>query len=79
MLEKEKLDEITVVTPDPFHKDIVLAAAESGVNVLCEKPLDITVEGCQEMIDACEKASNLFAERRAGTSCVSGQNPGSEP
>ncbi|MEN6347633.1 MAG: Gfo/Idh/MocA family oxidoreductase [Armatimonadia bacterium] len=60
MLAKEKLDGITVVTPDPFHKDVVLAAAEAGVNVLCEKPLDVTVDGCQQMIDACEKAGILL-------------------
>jgi len=60
MLEKENLDGITVVTPDPFHKDIVLAAAEAGVSMLCEKPLDVTVDGCRQMVDACEKAGVLL-------------------
>ena len=60
MLEKEDLDGITVVTPDAAHHDIVMAAAEAGVHVLCEKPLDVTVAGCQEMIDACNKASVLL-------------------
>jgi len=60
MLEKEDLDGITVVTPDPLHHDIVLAAAEAGVHVLCEKPLDVTVEGCLEMTEACAKAGVLL-------------------
>ncbi len=60
MLEKEELDAITVVTPDPFHKDIVLAGAEAGVHVMSEKPLDVTVEGCLEMIEACRKAGVLL-------------------
>jgi predicted dehydrogenase len=60
MLDHEELDGITVVTPDPYHKDIVLAAAEAGVHVLSEKPLDVTVAGCQKMIDACEKAGVLL-------------------
>ena len=60
MLEKEKLDGVTVVTPDPYHRPIVLAAAEAGVHVLCEKPLDVTVEGCIEMIEACKKAGVLL-------------------
>ena len=60
MLEKEHLDGITVVTPDPFHKDIVLAAAEATVHVLSEKPLDVTVDGCQQMMDACEQAGILL-------------------
>ena len=60
MLEKEELDGITVVTPDPFHREVVLAAAQAKVHVLSEKPLDVTVDGCQEMIDACEKAGILL-------------------
>ncbi len=54
MLANERLDAVTVVTPDPYHREIVIDAANAGVHVLCEKPLDVTVEGCQEMIDACE-------------------------
>ncbi|MBC7289064.1 MAG: Gfo/Idh/MocA family oxidoreductase, partial [Armatimonadetes bacterium] len=60
MLEKEELDAITVVTPDPYHRAIVLDAAEAGVHVLCEKPLDVTVEGCEQMIEACNKAGVLL-------------------
>ncbi len=60
MLAKERLDGITVVTPDPFHRDIVLAAAEAKVHVLSEKPLDVTVEGCRQMIEACERANILL-------------------
>ncbi len=60
MLAREQLDGLTVVTPDPYHRDIVLAAAEAGVHVLCEKPLDVTVEGCLEMIRACEHAGILL-------------------
>jgi predicted dehydrogenase len=56
MLAKEELDGVTVVTPDPLHKDIVIACAEAGKHILCEKPLDVTTDGCQEMIDAA--ASN---------------------
>jgi predicted dehydrogenase len=60
MLEKARLDGLTVVTPDPYHHDVVLAAAEAGVHVLCEKPLDVTPEGCREMIAACERAGVLL-------------------
>ena len=54
MLANEELDAVTIVTPDPFHKEVALKAAEAGVHILSEKPLDVTVEGCQEMIDAAE-------------------------
>ena len=60
MIEKEDLDGVTIVTPDPFHHDIVMHCAEKGVHMLCEKPLDVTVEGCVEMTEAAEKAGVLL-------------------
>jgi predicted dehydrogenase len=60
MLASENLDGVTVVTPDAYHREAVLAAAEAGCHVLCEKPLDVTVAGCQEMIAACEGAGVLL-------------------
>jgi len=60
MIAQEKLDGVTVVTPDPLHKAIVLKCAEAGLHILCEKPLDVTVDGCQEMIDACAKKNVLL-------------------
>lgn len=60
MLARERLDGVTVVTPDPYHRPLVLAAAEAGLHVLCEKPLDVTVAGCVEMIKACERAGVLL-------------------
>jgi predicted dehydrogenase len=33
-----------------------LAAAKAGKHVFCEKPLEISVDRCQRMIDACKKA-----------------------
>jgi predicted dehydrogenase len=60
MMAKEKLDGVTVVTPDPFHRDVVLAAAAAGLHVLSEKPLDVTVQGCLAMVQACEQAGVLL-------------------
>lgn len=56
MIERARPGAITVVTPDHAHREFVLEAAASGVHSLSEKPLDVTSEGCQEMIDACQKA-----------------------
>src|SRR5437899_1802494 len=55
MLERERLDAVTVVTPDHLHREMALAALERGLHVLVEKPLDTTVEGCQEIIDAAKR------------------------
>lgn len=60
MMDKAELDGVTVVTPDHLHKPVVLAAAEHGLHVLVEKPLDVTVEGCEQMIAAAKKANVLL-------------------
>lgn len=47
----------TIVTSENInHKRDVLAAAEAGVHVLCEKPISTNVEDAEIMIDQCEQA-----------------------
>ena len=54
-LEDKEVDAIVVVTPTDFHRDIVVAAAEAGKHILCEKPMAMTVAECDDMIAAAEK------------------------
>ncbi|GAB3673137.1 Gfo/Idh/MocA family oxidoreductase [Halopiger thermotolerans] len=49
------LDIVSVCTPNGTHLEIVDALAEAGVDVLCEKPLEITRERVDELIDVCER------------------------
>lgn len=56
MLEREKPDFVTVATPSGAHLEAVVAAAERGVHVICEKPLEITLERIDQMLAAVEKA-----------------------
>ena len=50
------VDAVVVVTPTKFHRDIVVAAAEAGKHILCEKPMAMTVEECRDMNAAADKA-----------------------
>jgi len=61
MLAREKLDGLCICTPHWFHPEIALAAFESGANVLCEKPLAVTVEDGERMIAAARAAKKLLA------------------
>ena len=60
MIEKSDIDAVTVVTPDHLHKPVVLAAAARGKHILVEKPLDTTVEGCREMVQAAKDTNVLL-------------------
>lgn len=44
MFELEKLDVISVCTHAPLHTPVTVAAAKSGINVLCEKPLAVDLQ-----------------------------------
>ena len=48
------VDAVIVVTPTKYHHGIVIKAAQAGKHILCEKPMAMTREECQEMIAAAE-------------------------
>ena len=50
MLEKEDLDGVAVVTPDHLHRAIASDVLDRGLHCLVEKPLDVTVEGCRDLV-----------------------------
>ena len=55
MIEKEKLDIISVAVPNNQHKALTIAALESGAHVLCEKPMAMNVAEAQEMLDTAKR------------------------
>ncbi|MDQ0338567.1 putative dehydrogenase [Caldalkalibacillus uzonensis] len=55
MFRLEDLDVVSVCTPSGLHAEVTIAAAESGIHVLCEKPLEINAEKMTKMIEACRR------------------------
>lgn len=49
------IDVIYIVLPPSMHAEYSIRAAQAGKHVWCEKPMALTVEECQNMIDACQK------------------------
>ena len=49
------IDVIYIVLPPSMHMEYTIKAAQTGKHVWCEKPMAVTVEECQAMIDACKK------------------------
>jgi predicted dehydrogenase len=57
----KEVDAVTICTPNKSHAEIVIAALEAGVHVLCEKPMAITTEECEEMIAAAKKNHKILS------------------
>ena len=52
---------VTIATPSGMHGSVAIPAARAGKHILCEKPLEITLEKCDEIISECEKHNVLLS------------------
>jgi predicted dehydrogenase len=58
LLNSGDVDAVYIGLPNHLHHDYTLRAAHAGIHVLCEKPMAVTVEECEDMIRAC-RASDV--------------------
>ena len=56
LLARDDISMVAIVTPDHLHREIATAAAEAGKHILLEKPMATTVEECEAINAAVEKA-----------------------
>lgn len=56
LIERDDIDLIDVATPSNLHAEMVIAAAQAGKHVFCEKPLANTAAESKSMLDAVTKA-----------------------
>jgi len=61
MLEREKLDGVSVVTVDAAHAPVALEAVRHGLAVMCEKPLADNLENARRMAAAAQRHGVLTA------------------
>lgn len=60
VMRDPKIDAVVIATPTQFHKEIVIAAAQAGKHILCEKPMAMNLAECEEMGRAVAKAGVVF-------------------
>ncbi len=68
MLEKEatlpegqRIDFLSVATPNHTHFEIAKAGVEAGFNVICDKPMTFDLSQAEQLLTAVEKSGVVFA------------------
>lgn len=61
LLADPEVDVVSICAPTAVHHPATLAAAAAGKHVLCEKPVSLSLELAQEMIDACDEAGVILS------------------
>jgi predicted dehydrogenase len=61
LADNPDIDVVYVVTPNALHAESAIKAAKAGKHVLSEKPMEVSVEKCQQMVDASKAAQRLLA------------------
>ncbi len=56
LLAREHIDAVFVTSPDFLHEEHAVAALEAGKHVYLEKPMAITIEGCDRILSAARRA-----------------------
>jgi predicted dehydrogenase len=60
MVDDSSVDVVLIATPSGRHMEPAVAAAKAGKHVLCEKPLEITLDRIDRMIAAHDKAGTYL-------------------
>ena len=54
------LDAVSVCTANTMHAHDTILALRAGKHVLCEKPMDVTIEKCSAMVEEAKKSGKLL-------------------
>jgi predicted dehydrogenase len=60
LLDRDDIDAIAITSPDFTHEEYALKALAAKKHVFCEKPMAITTEGCDRMLEAWKESGKEF-------------------
>ncbi|HZU27120.1 MAG TPA: Gfo/Idh/MocA family oxidoreductase, partial [Bryobacteraceae bacterium] len=60
MLREPDIEMVTITAPNYLHAQMTIDIARAGKHVVCEKPLCMTMEEADEMIDVCRRHGVLL-------------------
>ncbi len=60
LLDREDINAVTIGTPDHWHTLIALYALRKGKDVYCEKPLTLTIQEGQVLVEVAKQTGRIF-------------------
>ena len=60
LIARDDIDAVVIAVPDHWHALPVIAAAKSGKDIYCEKPLSLTIGEGKAMVDAVRRYGRVF-------------------
>ena len=60
LLRRDDIDAVYIATPHQFHKDHTILALEHGKHVVVEKPMSLSLEDCDLMIEAADRSGRVM-------------------
>lgn len=61
LIKRSGVDVISVCSSNETHAEVTIAAAEAGIQVLCEKPMAQSLKECDDMMAAAQKSGVVLA------------------
>ena len=60
MLAQTEIDALIITLPTYLHKEFAIKAIHAGLHVLCEKPMALNLQDCDEMIVAAKNSGKVL-------------------
>ena len=60
MIADPAIDAVVIASPAQLHREMAINTLNAGKHILCEKPLALTREDCQAIVEAAEKSDRKF-------------------
>lgn len=60
LLNDSNVESVVIAVPNDCHKELVIKSLEAGKNVICEKPVEMSVAAFDRMVDVSNRCQKLF-------------------